>query len=931
MNRPNYPVSCDLKSLIRDLCSRESQEDGRWCDLVEKALQLSGKIQLELQQHPNKDIMEQMETIAVNLWNFTVSLKTGRRLSLLSNAKLRQICLKIVEAAVTTTEDHMKIKRKIAMGLKTARAWLDTKEITMAASVLELTDQFVKQLQKLIVEDVNRCGSTDSSDKWKLDVEEDLFKLLCYKAEANLTQDDDSTALELIQIAKEMLVKFPHEGAFLAMLCYNFGVELYQKKKFEQAVVWLKESFEMGKYQTNLDAKNQARTLRLLASVYLEMNEEDHILKALNAVTLANNGFPHPSGLFLYLRILLKTKEPNSVICKAISDIMQQPGISPEVGINTALLLSKNERHDLAVGLMKELIKKHEHSSILGELLMTNFDILLASKEKQLLKEFVEYCIVENNTHRALDPVVRRRFHIEFWALAYTADEEKNYPEALDWYNYSLSLYNREESGDQNLARLQRNRATCYLNLGQMDKATDAINEARKWDPSSINTLFMSFKLALAGSNVEQAKDILKNMCSEVAKLENTEKEVEAQKLICQAAHMAYENHRELTASLALECLANCSTDLTQTLTALRCLIRLKLSQVDQDSTVSIEDIGLLRDIRMAYNKLLQEQEITCKKSPKLSEEASWFMRVAWNLALKCENRPDLMKDLFVLSSQYSSLCPDDEENTLMRKKTCLLMAAAACLQQARTEGQLHKTKETFLGEAIHLIHECKFINQQIQQEMDRDSSLDTRSKDKSDLLMLMYEFEARCKLQDPAVEDVIEVLLKIPNPDPKPFETIAALSMEPPSTHKNITVRAMKIAIRKHLQMPAVDYDRISKLFRGLIQTVLSTASDNTKEEALKYYDDVVDLIDRKAQRDYPETEILWLMVKAWNCGVTFYSSGRNELAEKWCSTGMKFLKHLSPSMQCNYSERMTNTYADILDQIDKSKAKKPKKGLEE
>lgn len=24
--------------------------------------------------------------------------------------------------------------------------------------------------------------------------------------------------------------------------------------------------------------------------------------------------------------------------------------------------------------------------------------------------------------------------------------------------------------------------------------------------------------------------------------------------------------------------------------------------------------------------------------------------------------------------------------------------------------------------------------------------------------------------------------------------------------------------------------------------------------------------------QRDYPETEILWLMVKAWNCGVIFY-----------------------------------------------------------
>ena len=88
-------------------------------------------------------------------------------------------------------------------------------------------------------------------------------------------------------------------------------------------------------------------------------------------------------------------------------------------------------------------------------------------------------------------------------------------------------------------------------------------------------------------------------------------------------------------------------------------------------------------------------------------------------------------------------------------------------------------------------------------------------------------------------------------------------------------------------------------------------------------------------------------------------YSSGRYELAEKWCSTGMTFLKHLSQSMRSNYNERvkqallirplalviyflynfslyiiyfqMTNTYADILDQMDKSKTKKLKKGLEE
>lgn len=113
------------------------------------------------------------------------------------------------------------------------------------------------------------------------------------------------------------------------------------------------------------------------------------------------------------------------------------------------------------------------------------------------------------------------------------------------------------------------------LYLWLVSQATEAVNEAKKLDPSSINTLFMLFKLALAGSNVEQglcteylmvlallvvrkcsclyslesnfflttAKDILQNMCSEVAKLENTDKESEAQKLICQAAFMAYEVH----------------------------------------------------------------------------------------------------------------------------------------------------------------------------------------------------------------------------------------------------------------------------------------------------------------------------------------------------------------------------------------------------
>lgn len=47
------------------------------------------------------------------------------------------------------------------------------------------------------------------------------------------------------------------------MLCYNFGVEFYQKKKLEEVVLWFKESFEMGKYYINLDVRNQVCFLEL--------------------------------------------------------------------------------------------------------------------------------------------------------------------------------------------------------------------------------------------------------------------------------------------------------------------------------------------------------------------------------------------------------------------------------------------------------------------------------------------------------------------------------------------------------------------------------------------------------------------------------------------------------------------------------------------
>lgn len=56
--------------------------------------------------------------------------------------------------------------------------------------------------------------------------------------------------------------------------------------------------------------------------------------------------------------------------------------------------------------------------------------------------------------------------------------QAKNYFEALQWYNYSLSFYKAGQM-EPNLAKLQRNRASCLLLLKQLDKVTARETQSR--------------------------------------------------------------------------------------------------------------------------------------------------------------------------------------------------------------------------------------------------------------------------------------------------------------------------------------------------------------------------------------------------------------------------------------------------------------------
>ncbi|XP_076076380.1 testis-expressed protein 11-like [Mytilus galloprovincialis] len=917
-----HSLLAQIQALLKEICRDECSENSQFHNYAETAIGIAEKIHdVDSAVLKSMKADSMLENAAVNLWNFAVGLKTKGTLSGLSNAKLRYISLLLVDSYIGEDADETIVKKKIMMGIKTARGWLDAGNTKLADITLQIADQSVKFLRRMIVQKINANGPTEVLQRQRIEAEQDMFRIICYRAESYTAQYRYQEALEMTFLAKEMLVNFPKEGAFLAMMCYNFGVDTYQKKKYEECTTWLRESFELGKGRSLIGPKNQARTLRLLACAYLDLGPA-YFQKAQNAITLANAEYPHPAGLYINLKILLQNGDTDEMVNRAVDEIVKQTDTTIDSVTSLVQLLSDYKRAAVYQSLIQDQILRFGNSPDVCKLKGIQLELFLQTNNKDGAKQFVENCITGHNTGNPLDKEVLKRFHILLWEQAAEAFEEKDFKSALEWYNYSLSLYDTSQIGDKNLAKLHRNRANCYMYLQLNEKALDALSEAEKHDPGSIHTQFSLYKLALAESDVENARQALHKMC-EIA-VQNSSEDTDVHSLICLAAHMAFEQHHQSTASAALECLANTSPDHLQVLTALRCLIRIKLGETEE-KCVDIENITT--HIRTGYNKLLQLINDRKDLTEQLNNEANWFMKISWNMALQSEEKPHCMRDLFTLCCQLSALSGEDR-NQMTRQKTCRLMAAAASLQVAR-KCLNEQEQRNALEDALYHVEECKRLCNQL--EMNMLSAAESKTKDTTEILLLLYEFEARVKLKDQHVEEILETALKLPNPDPKTFETIAALAVEEPAQNKSMSVRALKVAIRKHLQMPTPDYIRCSKLFHSLIQLALSSGVElSGKDEAWNYFVEVIEVIDKTEQGQFPEIEILWLMTKAWNCGINFYSSGRYEEAEKWCATSMKLFQYLG-SMKSNYEDHMNNTYAEILAKIESSKPKKVFKGQEE
>ncbi|XP_015759956.1 PREDICTED: testis-expressed sequence 11 protein-like [Acropora digitifera] len=864
-----------LQTFVKDLRQNQSNQ--------ERAVALTGRItsiaskmnQMKFDRTENNAALIQIHSCSVTLWNIAVAMKTGGQTEAVNNAKYGY-------------QNRKSLACDVAL-----QCW--------------------DGLQKLWSSRDKELFDSVEHNKQVAESERYIFRVFCYRAEAAFSLNDEEAPQRYARKAKEILSRLPSkESITLAELCYNFGVDTYYREEYEKSIHWLRESYDIRKERDPFGAKKElATTLRLLANAYLDWDTQRNWQMALNATDLANSEYSHPAGLYLKAKLLVMGNGhemfPSSRLLSAFEEVLQHPDLKIDLGLCAVHLAMEYKRTELAFNCLKILESRFKNSPDLSKIKLEQLDLLLKNKQDIAAKELIETCLV-GEIGKSLDSGTLQRFHVLLWEKAAAVYQENQFEEAISWYNYSHSLFMLTDTSDKNIGKLQ--------------VAVDAIT-----------------KMSEVGSKPQ----------SKVT-------ETDAHLLICLAAQLALEQKNDKVAINALEQVIASSNDNQQVLTSLRCLSRLRLT-ISINSQEKKDVNTFLRYFQIAHDCLVQMQE---GGDPNLRPEATWFMKIAWNLALESTENSLEMQKLFLFCCKFSCFCPMDSSN-VTRQKNCLVMAAAAAIQAARERSNDQEEKKGLLRQCLEHVEACRALRKRIggggagnqkgkyfhysinhypcvraiefvaygfrlKFELSNLSTFPKFFADESVTLLAMYEFEAKAHLGDNNLSECLDMVEAMPHTDPNTFETLAALAVESPVYHRDLSMRSLRIAIKKRLAMDVIDFTKLSKAFHSLVDLALNNGSSSdaeSKEEALTIYQDICDIIENRAKGCYPELQILWLMTKAWNCGIHLFSSSKQEAGEKWCAVALKLLHHL-PTFKCNYQEKMTKVYSDILDLLEKNNLKR-------
>uniref|UniRef100_UPI00358F71F0 testis-expressed protein 11-like n=1 Tax=Myxine glutinosa TaxID=7769 RepID=UPI00358F71F0 len=382
------------------------------------------------------------------------------------------------------------------------------------------------------------------------------------------------------------------------MVCYNLALKFYNEGKLEECTYWLRQSYDTGKAEEEfkLDSRQQAKTLRFLAHVCLQW-ETPHCWKnAFNAIELAIKEQPNVPGFQLYMKILTLSEAPDTDLISAMKDILKN-NLPSDLVFDAVRMVMQNGRESACKACLPFVCESLSHTTCGLEVILLKIEVALHFGHEDEAKKEVEDLITKHQSGKMLKESQWDHMHLLLWGRASLHIEAKCYADALIWYKLLASFYQPGEL-DCNLAKLYRNLSTCYLELDQLNMAKESLSKAHRIEPDNPTTTFLNLRVALFErdeQNALRAVDCLVQLANQETgsdvRLESPpakDQEPPAD-LLYLAVHVALEHKQQATAVKALEAIVSTSNCTRKTLHALRCLLRLKMTEDDKPQDQSVQ------------------------------------------------------------------------------------------------------------------------------------------------------------------------------------------------------------------------------------------------------------------------------------------------------------------------------------------------------
>jgi len=968
------------ESLLSKVDSANTVLDSEWIKSVcnhNDAMSNEDRIKISL-------FCRQLEDIVVGLWNAIVSRNNSPEFDEITCVQLRQLCYNLISCSLfkavkqgskADPSNSAYYNRKVMIGIKTGKGLLDVRKFEKAKNILQETFQDINELFSSTL----KSGKLLSDDTEITNLRKNKVSLLCILLETVFRMKDEVGVKEVLESLKNFReeeaseVKLSHrERKCIVHVSYNLGLEASKEQQLHHlAEILLQFSFEFQK--ENEQVKTQtAQTLRLLAHVYWHKQVE----KALEAAKLSNSYHKHPAGFHLVLRIMCDIKSKEAEMKPVLVEFLEHEKLDIDQALSACKYLNSREKFDLSEFGIEKVLSRFENSKHIGRAHVQMLENKLDRLKIEERSSFVINFLSDKKITQTIQESSEDQLHRLLWKHAQLCHQEDKLETSVFWYDKSLEIYMRGRSLEEvrgisivrdNVAKLYRNKASCFIELSKLQEADECVKVAIQLNEDDLYTNFTKLKVAIAQDKRDEAVSSVEKI---IKKCEDPKLEDECQLddgnlgtkygLVCLAAQLAFERNQRYVAMVALKHLSDApGVNKVAKLTAHRCLVRSYLTMAEesdencQNSKQSSDKspkqqllckaveglrdaFHILKEVRkenLGENACSVGELIRERKSQRLSDvafrdEIMWFMKVAWNIALDFGGDHLMVKDLYHMCNNMMKLLTDKDESVLLRMQTCLMLSASNSLALARSN---IGSQEAHLRDVIDDVSECDEVTSQLNEI----TGYKTCGSDsgRSPILLQLYRLEATAKLLgssketekvDAELMNIFDKLVKMSSTDAKNFETAAVLVMERPARHPELAKQALKHAIFKlnKLICDTTDHQKKVQLvtkrstnYRMLIDVTISHASclqPTNKNEAWVFSNEFYCFLQQDSVK-HPETDTLWLSVKCWNIGVKYYTSNEIVWAEKWCSIAMRLLP-FAVKYKAGYELRMNAIYNDIL-----------------